>query len=311
MTAATTVPAKLTLGPLLFNWRPETWRDFYFRMADEAPVDTVHLGEVVCSKRQPLIEKYMAEVGDRLSAAGKEVVVSSLALVMSDEECAGVRRLAADSGSRLVEANDVSAIAALAGRRHMVGPFVTVNNEGTLAYLVRQGACRISLSPELPAASVAHLASLGTVEIEVPVFGRLPLALSARCYHARAHGLHKDGCRHVCAEDVEGMPVATMDGEPFLTVNGTQTMSHHILDLIDDLADLEAVGVRRFRLWPQACDMVAVASLFRGVLAGRRAAAEARAALAGLLPDAEFANGYLRGREGRARIDEPLRFGRG
>ena len=44
---------KLTLGPALFNWSPEKWRDFYFQIADEAPVDVVYVGEVVCSKRSP------------------------------------------------------------------------------------------------------------------------------------------------------------------------------------------------------------------------------------------------------------------
>ena len=45
---------ELTLGPNLFNWAPETWRDFYFRIADEAPVAVVYLGETICSKRAPL-----------------------------------------------------------------------------------------------------------------------------------------------------------------------------------------------------------------------------------------------------------------
>ena len=40
---------ELTLGPNLFNWAPEQWRDFYFRIADEAPVETVYLGETICS----------------------------------------------------------------------------------------------------------------------------------------------------------------------------------------------------------------------------------------------------------------------
>ena len=35
--------AELTLGPNLFNWAPEQWRDFYFRIADEAPVGIVYL----------------------------------------------------------------------------------------------------------------------------------------------------------------------------------------------------------------------------------------------------------------------------
>ena len=48
----------VTLGPVLFNWDPETWRDFYFRIADETPVATVYIGETVCSKRAPLIEPH-------------------------------------------------------------------------------------------------------------------------------------------------------------------------------------------------------------------------------------------------------------
>ncbi|MET3221923.1 hypothetical protein ABIF35_002710 [Bradyrhizobium japonicum] len=27
---------QLSLGPVLYNWAPERWRDFYFRIADEA-----------------------------------------------------------------------------------------------------------------------------------------------------------------------------------------------------------------------------------------------------------------------------------
>ncbi|HUI94161.1 MAG TPA: U32 family peptidase, partial [Xanthobacteraceae bacterium] len=36
----------LTLGPVLFNWPADRWRDFYVRIADEAPVDRVCVGEV-------------------------------------------------------------------------------------------------------------------------------------------------------------------------------------------------------------------------------------------------------------------------
>ena len=41
----------LTLGPLLYLWDQPAWSDFYSRIADEAEVDSVVLGEVVCSKR--------------------------------------------------------------------------------------------------------------------------------------------------------------------------------------------------------------------------------------------------------------------
>jgi collagenase-like PrtC family protease len=144
------------------------------------------------------------------------------------------------------------------------------------------------------------LAAQDVAEIEVQAFGRLPLALSARCYHARSRNLHKDGCQYVCAQDPDGMPVDTMDGRPFLTVNGTQTMSCRYANLLEDLSALRRAGVHRFRLWPQDCDMVAVAGLFRGVLEQSLSALEASEQLAALMPAVDFANGYVHGREGHA-----------
>ena len=44
---------KLTLGPCLFNWTVNDWRDFYFMIADETSIDEVYIGEVVCYKREP------------------------------------------------------------------------------------------------------------------------------------------------------------------------------------------------------------------------------------------------------------------
>ena len=58
---------ELTLGPNLFNWAPETWRDFYFRIADEAPLAVVYLGETICSKRAPLFRDHYAAVTERLA----------------------------------------------------------------------------------------------------------------------------------------------------------------------------------------------------------------------------------------------------
>ncbi|MBT3237323.1 MAG: U32 family peptidase, partial [Rhodospirillaceae bacterium] len=189
----------LVMGPVLFNWTPEDWRDFHFRMADEADVDVVCVGEVVCSKRAPFFEPYMADVIERLLAADKQVILSTLALIMNKREMKSVRDTAAiDEDNIIVEANDVSAVALLGGRPHAVGPFVNVYNEGTLAYLARNGARSVCLPVELGMDALGALAKDSPAELEVMVFGRLPLAISARCYHARAHGLHKDGCQYVC-----------------------------------------------------------------------------------------------------------------
>ena len=293
--------AKLTLGPLLFNWPAEKRRDFYFRMADESPVDTVCLGEVVCQKRTPFFAPMIPEVAERLQRAGKEVVISCLALVMDKRESEDIRTMAA-SQDFLVEANDMASVSLLQGRDFAVGPLVNVYNEGTVGFLAAKGAKRICLPVELPGESVALLAQSGLAEIEVQVFGRAPLAISARCYHARAHGLHKDGCLYVCGEDPDGMLVETLDHEPFLAVNGTQTLSYRCLNLAGELEAMGTAGVKRFRLSPHDLDMVAVARTFRDVLDGRvdpREASERLNALPGALPPC---NGFNHGVEGTAWI---------
>lgn len=293
---------RLTLGPLLFNWPAERRRDFYFRIADEAPVDTVCLGELVCSKRSPFFDPILPDVVDRLRAAGKEVVYSTLALIMSASEMDAIRDLAGEEGF-FIEANDMASAAVLKGRPHAIGPFVNVYNEGTLGYLARQGAVRVCVPVELPEVSIATLARAGLAEIEVMAFGRLPLAISARCYHARAHNLHKDGCRYVCEQDADGMAVESLTGQSFLAVNGTQTLSFTVCNLLAALEPMRKAGVSRFRLSPHDVDMVAVSRLFRDTLDGRTDPVEASSRLSGLITLAPFSNGFLHAAEGLRMVE--------
>jgi collagenase-like PrtC family protease len=287
---------KLTLGPVLFNWSPEAWRDFYFRIADEAPLDIVAVGEVVCTKRLPFFAPHLSAVVERLSAAGKEVVLSTLALVMAERETAAIRDLAQESPF-LVEANDNAALSLLAGRPHLVGPAINVYNAATLQALSRRGAVRAALPCELPAAALRQLAA-GDLPLEVQVFGRAPLAISARCYHARIENLHKDGCRFVCEKDPDGLSVETIEGVPFLAVNGVQTLSHACISLASHLDELKAMGIGHFRLSPQWIDMVAVARVFADALAGRISPAEADACLRPLCREMPLSDGFYRGLPG-------------
>ena len=254
----------LTLGPILFNWKPDRRRDFYFRIADEAPVECVYLGEVVCSKREPFFVDDLPAIAARLRAAGKQVVLSTLALVTTDAEMEAIRERC--HGELMIEANDVASIKLLAGAPHVAGPFVNVFNEATLDFLVRGGAVRVNTPVELSAAAVATLARHNPVETETMVFGRQTLSISMRCYHARAYGLNKDACQFVCEIDQDGLAADQIDGKPLLAINGTHTMSHGYAALLPELDALQAAGVTHFRLSPQATDMVKVAELYRGVL---------------------------------------------
>ena len=256
--------AQLTIGPVLFNWEPDVWRDFYLRIADEAPVSTVYLGEAVCSKRAPLFDKHLEEVLSRLRAAGKNVVFSSLAEVSSAVDRRLVKKVAG-SGGVDIEVNDISALWYLDGQPHAIGPFVNVHNEDSLDAFAETGARHICLSPELPRDAIQALAGhaqMRNVTLEVQVFGRVPLALSARCYHARAHGKTKDSCLFICDRDPDGMVLRTLDDTPFLTINGIQTMSYTRLNLIGELEELSAMGVSHFRLSPQSTGTAEAANIF-------------------------------------------------
>jgi collagenase-like PrtC family protease len=296
--------SELTLGPVLFNWQPESWRDFYFRIADEAPVSTVYLGEVVCFKRAPLFDDYLDAVAARLKSAGKTIVRSTLAEVMSKQERQMIDEACAADG--IVEANDGSALFRLRGRPHYAGPFINVYNERTVAVLAGNGVRNVCLPPEMPADAIRALspeaAKLG-VTLEVQVFGRVGLALSARCYHARAHGRTKDSCQFICNVDPDGMTLRTLEDKPFLIVNGIQTMSHDYVNLAAELAELQDMGIARFRLSPHSCDMAAVAAIFRDALDQRIDTAEAMARLDAFKLDAPFSNGFYHGKHGHTWSD--------
>lgn len=294
----TETPAKLTLGPLLFNWREDKARDFYFRMADEAPVDIVYLGEVVCAKRMPFQQRWLADAAERLQAAGKEVVFSTLALISDRKDLEAVQSITAAADFNTIEANDIAAASMLAGRRFTVGPYINIYNEATLEYFENLGATRLCLPPELPASSMEALAMMSDTPLEVQVFGRLPLAISARCYHARAHKRHKDSCQYVCEKSPDGMTVNTLDDEAFLAVNGTQTLSYTYCNLVKELGDLQMMGIRHFRLSPHDADMVKVCLVFRDVLDHKLSRGEALRELAGTFENAEFSNGFYYGHEG-------------
>lgn len=297
---------KLSLGPILFHWSAETKRDFYFAVADELPIDTVYIGEVVCSKRAPFFERYYPDVIERLTRAGKTVVVSSLAEVMTRREREMTAALATINDVE-VEVNDVSALYFLRNRPHRVGPYVNVYNERTLSHLAAAGATHFCLPAEVDEPVISALAAAASSEgarIEVHVYGRIGLALSARCYHARAHGRVKDNCQYVCEGEPDGMVISTLDGTPFLAVNGVQTLSYKCLNMAQEIPSLLEMGVDSFRLSPHSHDMRPVVGAFRELLDGRISARDALALMneASLL-DAPFANGFYHGTEGHQWIE--------
>ena len=131
---------KLALGPVLYYWPKEKLLDFYERIS-AAPVDIVYLGETVCSKRRAFNTDEWLALAERLTAAGKEVVLSTMALLEAESELKTLRRLCENSRFT-VEANDMGAVRLLSekGVAFVLGTGINVYSGRTLRFLAGLGA---------------------------------------------------------------------------------------------------------------------------------------------------------------------------
>lgn len=249
---------QLSLAPLPYFWPRATTLAFYAAVADW-PVDLVHVGETICSKRRELRSADWLGVAERLAAAGKTVVLSSLALIEAESEVGALRRLAAD-GRFLVEANDLSAVQICreAGRPFVGGPTLNVYNHATLRLLQEDGLLRWVPGVEVGATQLEQLraayagAGWAFPPLEVQAWGRQGLAYSARCFTARALDLAKDDCGFRCIEFPDGLPLATREGEAFLRINGIQVQGDAPIDLGAAWDELRALDVAVLRIVPQS-----------------------------------------------------------
>lgn len=293
---------KLALGPVLYYWSRETLLDFYEQIS-ATPVDILYLGETVCSKRRSLNTDDWLELAARLTAAGKEVVLSTMALLEAESELKTLRRLC-ENGRFTVEANDMGAVRLLSGKAPFVlGTGVNVYNGQTLRFLAGLGAQRWVMPVELSRATLSSIQAQRPAEVETEVFvyGRLPLAYSARCFTARYHDLPKDDCRYRCLDDPEGLALSTREDQAFLTLNGIQTQSAQTYNLLPELAELRALGVDVLRISPQANGTEAVIEAFAACLRGEREPVEAAAALNATLPYGAC-DGYWQGQPGLRQV---------
>ena len=289
---------KLALGPVLYYWPRDTMMKFYEMVAASA-VDIVYLGETVCSRRHELRLPDWLELADRLAAAGKEVVLSTQALLESSGDLATLRKLTGN-GRYAVEANDIGAVRLAAGELPFVaGPHLNLYNEDSAALMARLGAKRWVAPLEMGREGVAtmHKARPKGLETEVFAYGRMPLAFSARCFTARQRNLGKDNCGFSCLEHPDGLALKTRDSDSFLVLNGTQIQSHLVYNLLAEMADMKAMGVDVVRISPQAADTGAVIALFDSVRRGVLDTAAAQKLLDPLMP-APGCNGYWYGRPG-------------
>ncbi len=283
--------------------------DFYSRMAD-LPVDIVYLGETVCSKRRFLTRSDWLKVAERLSAAGKEVLLSTLTLMESESELRTMRRIV-DNGTYPVEANDMAAVsvASAAGIPFVAGPHLNTYNQGTLELLAGLGAQRWVMPLELSWKTLGQMQDRrpAGLETELFVYGRMPLAFSARCFTARNRDLPKDDCRLCCGDYPDGLPLGTQEGEHFLTLNGIQTQSGRMCNLLTELPKIEELKVDVIRISPHSRHSEEVISAFHEVMKGETTPEAAQKRLDEITGEA-YCNGYWFGEPGMAAVEEAARL---
>ncbi|WP_420378224.1 U32 family peptidase [Vibrio scophthalmi] len=239
---------KYALGPLLYFWPKQNVEDFY-QQAKQSDADILYLGESVCSKRREMKPSHWFGLAQELSQAGKQVVLSTMALLEAPSEV-NVMKKYIDNGDFAIEANDVSAIQLASQHKvpFVVGPAVNTYNAYTLKLFLKQGMIRwcmpVELSREWLSNTLSQCEDLGIrgqFDVEVFSHGYLPLAYSARCFTARAENRAKDDCETCCIKYPTGLKVRSQEGQEVFNLNGIQTQSGYCYNLVNDLPSMQGL----------------------------------------------------------------------
>jgi len=282
----------------MYYWPQATVMDFYRAIA-ATPIDIVYLGEAVCSRRHEMRAPDWLQLAHTLRDAGKEVVLSTQILIESGADVTAMRKIARN-GEFMVEANDMGAVHCLEGKVPFVGgPHLNIYGVDTLSLLAELGMSRWVMPLEMSQADLVVMQGNRPAHLQTEVFayGRMPLAFSARCFTARYRDLPKDDCQFSCIDHPDGLLMQTREQQDFLVLNGIQTQSALVYNLVDQLDPMRALGVEVARISPQANHTVRIVELFDAVRRGDMPGAQAMQAMKALMPDGAC-NGYWHARPG-------------
>ena len=282
----------------MYYWPQATVLDFYRTIA-ASPIDIVYLGEAVCSRRHEMRAPDWLRLAQTLRDAGKEVVLSTQILIESGADVTAMRKIARN-GEFMVEANDMGAVHCLEGKAPFVGgPHLNIYGVDTLSLLADLGMTRWVMPLEMGQADLAVMQRNRPAQLQTEIFayGRMPLAFSARCFTARFRDLPKDDCQFSCVDHPDGLLMQTREHQDFLVLNGIQTQSALVYNLVDQLDAMRALGVEVVRISPQANHTVRIVEQFDAVRRGDRSGVQAMETIKALMPDGAC-NGYWHARPG-------------
>ncbi|WP_145583869.1 U32 family peptidase [Yersinia intermedia] len=260
---------KYALGAVLYYW-PKTDIETFYQAAANSSADIIYLGENVCTKRREMKVGDWLALAKEVAASGKQVVISTLALLQAPSELNELKRYV-ENGEFLLEANDLGAVnmAAERGLPFVAGHALNCYNAYTLRILHRQGMMRwcmpVELSRDWLVNVLQQCEELGfrnQFEVEVLSYGHLPLAYSARCFTARSEDRAKDECETCCINYPQGRPVLSQEDQQVFILNGIQTQSGYCYNLGNELISMQGL-VDIVRLSPQGLGTLAVIEQFR------------------------------------------------
>lgn len=260
---------KYALGPVLYYW-PKTETEAFYHAAKESEADIIYMGETVCTKRRVMKVPNWLELAKEIAKSGKQVVLSTLALLEAPSELNDLRQLV-NNGDFLVEANDLAAINIAQENKlpFVAGPAINCYNALTLKLLQKQGMVRwcmpVELSRDWLNNVLTQFESLNiekNFEVEVFSYGYLPLAYSARCFTARSEDRPKDKCETCCIKYPVGREVFSQERQKVFVLNGIQTQSGYCYNLGNNLKEMKGL-VDIVRISPLGLETLDIVKQFK------------------------------------------------
>lgn len=260
---------KYSLGPVLYYW-PKTETEAFYHAAKESEADIIYMGETVCTKRREMKVPNWLELAKEIAKSGKQVVLSTLALLEAPSELNDLRQLV-NNGDFLVEANDLAAINIAQENKlpFVAGPAINCYNALILKLLQKQGMVRwcmpVELSRDWLNNVLKQFESLNiekNFEVEVFSYGYLPLAYSARCFTARSEDRPKDKCETCCIKYPVGREVFSQEQQKVFVLNGIQTQSGYCYNLGNNLKEMKGL-VDIVRISPLGLETLDIVKQFK------------------------------------------------